>query len=117
MAELSSSLVLGLTTRQHKTLLTTRSELVRTSPMKNSGHSGHRINGEVAADVRLMNAVAQARRAVRFQNGAIALNATKLTFHFDGDGETPTMCQPYEIRDSNRLVEEYMLLANYLVAH
>jgi DIS3-like exonuclease 2 len=76
---------------------------------------GHSM-GRVAGDVRLMNQVAQARRRLRFQNGAVALSAVKLTFKLDGDGETPLMCQPYAIRDSNQLVEEYMLLANYLVA-
>eukprot|EP00526_Cylindrotheca_closterium_P002831 CAMPEP_0113629878 /NCGR_PEP_ID=MMETSP0017_2-20120614/15516_1 /TAXON_ID=2856 /ORGANISM="Cylindrotheca closterium" /LENGTH=1018 /DNA_ID=CAMNT_0000540305 /DNA_START=64 /DNA_END=3117 /DNA_ORIENTATION=+ /assembly_acc=CAM_ASM_000147 len=76
---------------------------------------GHTIE-EVAADVRLMNVIAQARRRMRFKNGALGLNSVKLTFQLDGDGETPLLCKPYEIRDSNRLVEEYMLLANYLVA-
>ena len=66
---------------------------------------GHTI-GQVAADVRLMNKVAQARRRLRFQHGAIALTKVKLTFQLDGDGETPMLCQPYAIRDSNRLVEE-----------
>ncbi|CAJ1960111.1 unnamed protein product [Cylindrotheca closterium] len=76
---------------------------------------GHTIE-EVAGDVRLMNEIAQARRQMRFRNGALGLNSVKLTFQLDGDGETPLLCKPYEIRDSNRLVEEYMLLANYLVA-
>jgi len=76
---------------------------------------GHTID-QVAGDVRLMNLVAQARRRMRFQNGALGLNSVKLTFQLDGDGETPLLCKAYEIRDSNRLVEEYMLLANFLVA-
>jgi VacB/RNase II family 3'-5' exoribonuclease len=76
---------------------------------------GHTMD-QVAADVRLMNIVAQARRRLRFQHGAVALSAIKLTFQLDEDRETPLLCQPYEIRDSNRLIEEYMLLANYLVA-
>ncbi|KAG7366115.1 ribonuclease R [Nitzschia inconspicua] len=76
---------------------------------------GHTVD-QVAADVRLMNEIAQARRQLRFRNGAIALNAVKLTFKLDSDGETPMMCEPYPIRDSNKLIEEYMLLANYLVA-
>jgi DIS3-like exonuclease 2 len=84
-------------------------------PMSRRPTGGHTIE-QVAADVRLMNEVAQARRSLRFRNGAVALNAVKLTFQLDSDGETPLMCQPYPIRDSNRLVEEYMLLANYLVA-
>jgi exoribonuclease R len=76
---------------------------------------GHTMD-QVAADVRLMNLVAQARRRLRFQHGAVALSAIKLTFQLGEDRETPLLCQPYEIRDSNRLIEEYMLLANYLVA-
>jgi len=76
---------------------------------------GHTIS-QVAADVRLMNEIAQARRRLRFRNGAVALNAVKLTFKLDDDRETPLMCEPYPIRDSNKLVEEYMLLANFLVA-
>ena len=76
---------------------------------------GHTI-GQVARDVRLMHKVAMARRKLRFQNGALALNGIKLAFKLDSDGETPSMCAAYPIRDSNRLVEEYMLLANYLVA-
>jgi exoribonuclease R len=76
---------------------------------------GHTVD-EVAADVRLMHKVAMARRRLRFMNGAVALNGVKLSFKLDTDGETPLLCAPYPIRDSNRLVEEYMLLANYLVA-
>jgi len=34
----------------------------------------------------------------------------------DDDGKTPSLCEPYPIRDSNRLIEEYMLMANFLVA-
>lgn len=71
---------------------------------------------QVAADVRLMHRVAIARRRLRFANGALALNGPKLTFKLDADGQSPLLAEPYPIRDSNRLVEEYMLLANYLVA-
>jgi len=63
-----------------------------------------------------MHTVAMARRKLRFQNGALALNGVKLTFQLENDGQTPALCAPYPIRDSNRLIEEYMLLANFLVA-
>jgi DIS3-like exonuclease 2 len=76
---------------------------------------GHTIE-QVAADVRLMHRVAMARRRLRFTNGALALHGVKLTFKLADDGQTPLCCEPYPIKDSNRLVEEYMLLANYLVA-
>jgi DIS3-like exonuclease 2 len=77
---------------------------------------GYHTVDQVAADVRLMHRVAMARRRLRFENGALALNGIKLTFMMDADGQTPLLTAPYPIRDSNRLVEEYMLLANYLVA-
>uniref|UniRef100_A0A7S4ML99 RNB domain-containing protein n=1 Tax=Odontella aurita TaxID=265563 RepID=A0A7S4ML99_9STRA len=96
---------------------------------------GHTV-AEVASDVRLMHKVAMARRAMRFENGALTLNGIKMTFQLGGryggaaaraaareeededddDWEGPELAEPYPIRDSNRLVEEYMLLANYLVA-
>lgn len=75
---------------------------------------GHTIE-DVAADVRLMHKVAMARRRLRFSNGALALHGVKLTFRLD-ETKNPMKCTPYPIKDSNRLVEEYMLLANYLVA-
>jgi DIS3-like exonuclease 2 len=84
-------------------------------PISRRPTGGHTVE-QVADDVRLMNTIAQARRRLRMQNGALALNAVKLTFKLDDDRETPLMCEPYPIRDSNKLVEEYMLLANYLVA-
>ena len=84
-------------------------------PKSRQPTGGHTID-EVAADVRLMHKVAMARRKLRFANGALALNGIKLAFKLDEDGETPQLCAPYPIRDSNRLIEEYMLLANYLVA-
>ncbi|MGK3748196.1 MAG: DIS3-like exonuclease 2 [Bacillariaceae sp.] len=84
-------------------------------PISRRPTGGH-TTSQVANDVRFMNEIAQARRKLRFQNGAIALSAVKLTFKLDDDRETPLLCEPYPIRDSNKLVEEYMLLANYLVA-
>jgi len=70
---------------------------------------------DVAEDVRLMHLVASSRRALRYRNGALSLNKTKLMFRLD-ENQKPTMAEPYPIKDSNRLIEEYMLCANYLVA-
>ena len=84
-------------------------------PKSRQPTGGHTID-DVAKDVRLMHKVAMARRALRFENGALALNGIKLAFQLEEDGETPKLCAPYPLRDSNRLIEEFMLLANYLVA-
>ncbi|KAL7569843.1 hypothetical protein ACA910_008512 [Epithemia clementina (nom. ined.)] len=84
-------------------------------PTSRRPSGGHTMT-QVAADVILLHKVAMERRKLRFDNGALALNGIKLTFQLDKDGQTPLLAAPYPIRDSNRLVEEYMLLANYLVA-
>lgn len=70
----------------------------------------------VQADVKLLQAVAMERRRRRFaEGGALALNRCKLSFRLNADGN-PEAFNEYPIRDSNRTIEEYMLLANYLVA-
>ena len=63
-----------------------------------------------------MHSVAMIRRKMRFANGALALNRTKVVFRMDMETNEPFQAAAYPIKDSNRLVEEYMLLANYLVA-
>ena len=84
-------------------------------PQSRRPTGGHTIM-QVANDVRLMHKVAMARRRLRFDNGALALHGVKLVFRLEDDNKTPKLCEPYPIKDSNRLVEEYMLMANYLVA-
>lgn len=74
----------------------------------------HKLS-DVAADVRLMHTVAMARRRKRFENGSLALHSVKLTFELENN-QDPMLAAPYPMRDSNRVVEEYMLLANYFTA-
>jgi DIS3-like exonuclease 2 len=92
------------------------SELDEKEWPKSRRPTGDHTIDDVASDVRLMHRVAMARRKLRFDNGALALHGIKLTFQLGTDGQTPLLAKPYPIRDSNRLIEEYMLLANYLVA-
>ncbi|KAJ2369037.1 hypothetical protein IW150_005252, partial [Coemansia sp. RSA 2607] len=54
-------------------------------------------------------------RRRRFESGALSLSSVKLSFELDSSGN-PISCQPYPIKDSNRLIEEFMLLANMSVA-
>lgn len=81
--------------------------------------SNRRPVGQSAAkcvqDVRLMHSIAIERRRKRFESGALTLNKSSLTFKIDLGG-IPSYVSPYIICESNHLVEEYMLLANYLVA-
>ena len=71
---------------------------------------------DVCNDVRLMDQIAKQRRLRRYESGALALQGVKLCFKCDRTTGNPIDTFTYPIKDSNRLVEEYMLLANYLVA-
>ena len=66
-------------------------------------------------DVQMMAMIARNRRKLRLENGALVLTRTKLSFQLDETGN-PIRCSAYAIKESNSLVEEYMLLANFLVA-
>ena len=76
--------------------------------------AGHKA-WECARDVWRMHGVAMARRKLRLDHGALVLTKPKTTFTLDAHGN-PAGVATYTVRDSNKLVEEYMLLANYLVA-
>ncbi|KAK3104881.1 hypothetical protein FSP39_012289, partial [Pinctada imbricata] len=63
-----------------------------------------------------LNKIAVNLRKGRFDNGALRLDQVKLQFSLDKETMMPNKYEVYEERDSNRLVEEFMLLANMDVA-
>lgn len=70
---------------------------------------------DVVSDVCALHEVAMKRRTARFDGGALKLNNSKLVFSLDEDG-VPCDSMFHETKDSNSLVEEFMLLANITVA-
>lgn len=70
---------------------------------------------DIIASVKLFDAAAKAMRKRRFDQGAVRLDQPKVSFELSDEFE-PLSAGPYVIRDSNRLVEEFMLLANMTVA-
>ncbi|OQR93927.1 DIS3-like exonuclease 2-like [Achlya hypogyna] len=70
----------------------------------------------VHENVQQLWRIGMARRRVRFATGAVSLQNTKLSFVLDESTGAPVSVASYPIRDSNRLIEEFMLVANYLVA-
>ena len=71
---------------------------------------------DVVSDICALHEVATRRRSARFDGGALKLDNSKLLFSLDEDG-VPCDSMFYETKDSNSLVEEFMLLANITVAH
>lgn len=72
---------------------------------------------EVHRAVLNLHGIAQKLRRQRFADGALRLDQLKLAFTLDQETGMPQGCHVYEYRDSNKLVEEFMLLANMAVAH
>jgi len=73
---------------------------------------------QVIDDVRALVRLAMNRRKKRFDRnvgGALAMKQTKMSFTLDSNGN-PTGVRGYPIRNTNKTIEEYMLMANFLVA-
>ncbi|GAB9467327.1 Dis3-like exonuclease 2 [Globisporangium polare] len=79
------------------------------------GENAQITNASVIQSVKDLWTIGKCRRESRFDTGAISLNNVKIVFTLDAKGN-PATFGSYQLKDSNRLVEEYMLLANYLVA-
>lgn len=69
----------------------------------------------ILADIRSLHEIAGKRRSSRFENGALRLDNLKLVFALDENG-MPCDSMIKQQKDSNFLVEEFMLLANMTVA-
>ncbi len=63
-----------------------------------------------------LDKLAKKLRKDRYDNGSVTLHKTKLAFKLNEVTGLPESCFQYPIKDSNRLVEEFMLLANRAVA-
>lgn len=62
-----------------------------------------------------LNSLAKILRAERFRHGAINFESPEVCFHLDEEGH-PTGVYFRRAMDTNRLIEEFMLLANRIVA-
>uniref|UniRef100_A0A3Q3INJ6 DIS3-like exonuclease 2 n=1 Tax=Monopterus albus TaxID=43700 RepID=A0A3Q3INJ6_MONAL len=72
---------------------------------------------EIHQAVLNLHSIARNLRAQRFTGGALRLDQMKLSFTLDKETMMPQGCYIYQYRDSNKLVEEFMLLANIATAH
>lgn len=70
---------------------------------------------EVVTDIRNMARIARKLRARRVADGSISIGSCKLYIALDEAGR-PVDAVPYELHESNELIEDMMLLANRRVA-
>ncbi|RXG69233.1 DIS3-like exonuclease 2, partial [Armadillidium vulgare] len=72
---------------------------------------------EISNIVKNLHAIAVKLRNKRAINGALKLNQVRIGFSLNSETKTPDGIFIQEQKDSNRLIEEFMLLANITVAH
>ncbi len=71
--------------------------------------------GEYSKEILALDSLAKILREARFEKGAIAFDSTEVRFELDEAGK-PIDVYFKEQKDANKLVEEFMLLANRTVA-
>ena len=71
--------------------------------------------GELATELITLDRLAKCLREARFKNGAVKFEREELHFDIDENGK-PVSCYFKVSKDANKLIEEFMLLANRTVA-
>jgi ribonuclease R len=71
--------------------------------------------GDFKTEIHLLDVLAKKLRAARMRNGSITFEREEVKFHLDENGN-PTGVYFKVMKDSNQLIEDFMLLANRRVA-
>ncbi|XP_063808999.1 exosome complex exonuclease RRP44 isoform X2 [Pseudophryne corroboree] len=74
------------------------------------------MNDEITKSLRLLNKLAKILKKRRIDNGALTLSSPEVRFHMDSETHDPIDLQTKELKETNSMVEEFMLLANISVA-
>jgi ribonuclease R len=71
--------------------------------------------GDMKIEILTLDRLAKQLRTIRFENGSIGFDRVEVKFDIDANGK-PLSVFFKESKDSNKLIEEFMLLANKRVA-
>ena len=82
-------------------------------PAPKPGKDGYK--GEYAEEIITLDRLAKLLRARRFKGGSVKFDSEELHFDVDDTGK-PLRCYFKRSKDANKLIEEFMLLANKTVA-
>ncbi|KAJ3012471.1 exosome catalytic subunit dis3 [Thoreauomyces humboldtii] len=74
------------------------------------------LHDPVSTGIKLLNGLAKKLRALRLEAGALTLASPEVRFKLEEDQQDPVDVELKELKDTNALVEEFMLLANIWVA-
>ncbi|KAH0624466.1 hypothetical protein JD844_031929 [Phrynosoma platyrhinos] len=74
------------------------------------------MNDDITHSLRGLNKLAKILKKRRIDNGALTLSSPEVRFHMDSETHDPIDLQTKELKETNSMVEEFMLLANISVA-
>ncbi|EPQ19859.1 Exosome complex exonuclease RRP44 [Myotis brandtii] len=74
------------------------------------------MNDDITISLRGLNKLAKILKRRRIEKGALTLSSPEVRFHMDSETHDPIDLQTKELRETNSMVEEFMLLANISVA-
>ncbi|NXK87714.1 RRP44 exonuclease, partial [Formicarius rufipectus] len=74
------------------------------------------MNDDITTSLRELNKLAKILKKKRIENGALTLSSPEVRFHMDSETHDPIDLQTKELKETNSMVEEFMLLANISVA-
>ncbi|ORX46323.1 RNB-domain-containing protein [Hesseltinella vesiculosa] len=75
-----------------------------------------RMQDDLTRGIRRLNKYAKRFRAARMARGALTLASPEVRFQLENDSQDPVDVEMKELKETNALVEEFMLLANIAVA-
>lgn len=74
------------------------------------------MNDPLTCALRNLNKLAKIMRRKRLDEGALVLESSEIRFQMDSETHDPIDVQTKELKETNSMVEEFMLLANITVA-
>nr|XP_023684750.1 exosome complex exonuclease RRP44 [Paramormyrops kingsleyae] len=74
------------------------------------------MNDDITKSLRGLNRLAKILKKKRIEKGALTLSSPEVRFHMDSETHDPVDLQTKELKETNSMVEEFMLLANISVA-
>ncbi|XP_005070389.1 exosome complex exonuclease RRP44 isoform X1 [Mesocricetus auratus] len=74
------------------------------------------MKDDITTSLRGLNKLAKILKKGRIEKGALTLSSPEVRFHMDSETHDPIDLQTKELRETNSMVEEFMLLANISVA-
>ncbi|KAJ2719723.1 exosome catalytic subunit dis3 [Coemansia sp. Benny D115] len=74
------------------------------------------MNDSITTSIRTLNMLAKKLRRRRIEAGALTLSSPEVRFRLENDSQDPVDVEMKALKETNALVEEFMLLANISVA-